>query len=330
MFANLTTDNSFVADDASYNTCSYFDRNDFCNLNVSTPDNFSIFDMNARSLCRHFYDIHDFVLSLNHSFSIYGFSETWFKEAPPQYVQMDNYQLIHSSRSDKTGGGAAMFVRNSLNFHVREDLMSSCEDFECVFIEIERVHAVNLIVGNVYRPPGASPDNFNRSFDSCLNTVTNENKLCYIMGDSNLNLLNCSNHRPTDDFVNTFYAYGFRPLFDKPTRITPHSATLIDNILTNNDQDMSAGILYSDITDHLPLFQVTPFCLDNSASARNTYVTRDINATTIRSFTADIVNLDWGEVYAADQADSAYNAFLSTFNSLYNLHFPFSVKSRGH
>ena len=143
MFANLTTDNSFVADDASYNTCSYFDPNDFCNLKVSTPDNFSILYMNSRSLCRHFYDIHDFVLSLNHSFSIYGFSETWFKEAPPQYVHMDNYQLIHSSRSDKTGGGAAMFVKNSLNFHVREDLMSSCEDFECVFIEIERVHSAN-------------------------------------------------------------------------------------------------------------------------------------------------------------------------------------------
>ena len=36
-----------------------------------------------------------------------------------------------------------MFVKNSLNFHVREDLMSSCEDFECVFIEIERVHSAN-------------------------------------------------------------------------------------------------------------------------------------------------------------------------------------------
>ena len=66
------------------------------------------------------------------------------------------------------------------------------------------------------------------------------------MGDFNLNLLNCADHQPTDDFVNTVFSYGFRPLITKPTRITPNTATLIDNILTNSDLDTKAGILYSD------------------------------------------------------------------------------------
>ena len=30
-----------------------------------------------------------------------------------------------------------MFVRNLHKFLIREDLMASCDDFECVFIEIE-------------------------------------------------------------------------------------------------------------------------------------------------------------------------------------------------
>ncbi|XP_030834383.1 solute carrier organic anion transporter family member 5A1-like, partial [Strongylocentrotus purpuratus] len=49
------------------------------------------------------------------------------------------------------------------------------------------------------------------------------------------------NVKPTEDFVNTLYAYGLRPLIDKPTRITPHSSTLIDNILTNNNTNISAS-----------------------------------------------------------------------------------------
>lgn len=43
----------------------------------------------------------------------------------------------------------------------------------------------------------------------------------------------------------------------KPTRITCKSATLIDNILAKrlNEDDLS-GILYTDLSDHLPIFAV--------------------------------------------------------------------------
>ena len=53
------------------------------------------------------------------------------------------------------------------------------------------------------------------------------------------------------------------PLISKPTRITSSTATLIENIFTNNlEQSMSSGILYTDLSDHLPIFQVTHLKLD--------------------------------------------------------------------
>ena len=94
----------------------------FNNIDSSHGD-FSIYYMNSRSLCRHFFEIQDFLATLDHSFTIYGFTETRFKEAPPSYVHMKNYQLIHSSRSSRPGGGVAMFLSNSLNFSIRNDLM---------------------------------------------------------------------------------------------------------------------------------------------------------------------------------------------------------------
>ena len=51
------------------------------------------------------------------------------------------------------------------------------------------------------------------------------------------------------------FSLGYMPLITKATRITDHSATLIDHIYTNVPQKITkAGICLADITDHLPVF----------------------------------------------------------------------------
>ena len=123
-------------------------------------------------------------------------------------------------------------------------------------------------------------------------------------------------------------AYGFCPLINKPTRITSRTATLIDNILTNNDtHQISAGILYTDISDHLPLFQTTPFCFHQKQSSDKTYTTRPINSFTLNAFRSDLECTDWTGVFHSSDVDLAYNYFLSTFTDLYNHHFPLVTKS---
>ena len=79
-------------------------------------------------------------------------------------------------------------------------------------------------------------------------------------GDYNINLLNIDNHLPTAEFLETMYSHGFYLLINKPTRIKNTTATLIDNIFRNyeniRDTDLFNGILYTDISDHLPVFSV--------------------------------------------------------------------------
>ena len=76
-----------------------------------------------------------------------------------------------------------------------------------------------------------------------------------ICGDFNINLLNCDSHNDSNTFVETMYGLGLYPLINKPTRITEFSATVIDNIFTNNiNNKMNCGILIKDLTDHLPIF----------------------------------------------------------------------------
>ncbi len=64
--------------------------------------------------------------------------------------------------------------------------------------------------------------------------VTKEMKFMYLMGDYNINLLNVDSDAPTSQFINNMYIHSLIPLITWPTRITKHSATLIDNIYTNN------------------------------------------------------------------------------------------------
>ena len=52
-------------------------------------------------------------------------------------------------------------------------------------------------------------------------------------------------------------SYGLFSLITKPTRISHNSATLIDNIFTNCiHSELDAGIICSDISDHMPIFCV--------------------------------------------------------------------------
>ena len=51
------------------------------------------------------------------------------------------------------------------------------------------------------------------------------------------------------------HSIGLYPLITRPTTITTHSATVIDNIFTSLiKDDLDAGIIIDDITDHLPIF----------------------------------------------------------------------------
>ena len=73
------------------------------------------------------------------------------------------------------------------------------------------------------------------------------------MSDFNLDLLNdCSS-----DFKDIMHAISLYPLITRPTRITTHSSTVIDNIFTSLiKEDPIAGIIIADISDHLPTFDL--------------------------------------------------------------------------
>ena len=106
--------------------------------------------------------------------------------------------------------------------------------FDSVFVETINPHGKKFIIGTVYRPPFHNLHEFLESFQLQLDRVTRVNKVCYIMGDFNLDLRNTDSHSVTNEFINTLFSHMLYPLNSKPTRITSHSTTLVDKIFTNN------------------------------------------------------------------------------------------------
>ena len=112
---------------------------------------------------------------------------------------------------------------------------------ESLFVEIPSTvfrMEKNIIIGIIYRPPGTDLNKFSDLLANILDRIKKENKICYLIGDYNINLMNYDFHNATAEFADLLYANSFIPLINRPTIVSRFSATLIDNIFTNNFQNI--------------------------------------------------------------------------------------------
>ena len=133
---------------------------------------------------------------------------------------------------------------------------------QCVSVEVEK-HVLktskNVVISVIYRPPNTDVRIFIDKMNILLDTIMKEHKLCYLLGDYNLIILNYDTHDTTAEFIDILYSHAILPLINRPTRVTQSSATAIDNIFTNDIDAIENGchgILVTDISDHFPIFHI--------------------------------------------------------------------------
>ena len=98
-----------------------------------------------------------------------------------------------------------------------------------------------------------------------IKKITHENKIIYLSGDFNINLLNVASDKDTNEFYEIMTSHLFIPHITLPTRITTHSQTLIDNIFSNNPEfteGVSGNFTFS-VSDHLAQFLIMPHVKKN-------------------------------------------------------------------
>ena len=201
---------------------------------------------------------------------------------------------------------------------------------ESVFIEVPNSSiglSKNVIIGVIYRPPGSNISNFNDTFTSILDIIKAEKKFCYLLGDWNINLLNYESHNYTADFIDMLYSYSFAPVINRPTRITASTASIIDNIFTNNQPALinsSQGILMTDITDHFPVFHISNDIIRSPNDVdENTYIVkRSFTDRNKLTFQDELAKIDWNSIYTIENAQEAFSAFHVKLYDIFNKCFP--------
>ena len=108
--------------------------------------------------------------------------------------------------------------------------MCNCSNclIESSFITLE-TSTNKFTIGCIYRHPNGEINHFNEKFRTIINNI-DKSHITIIMGDVNIDLLQPNNCKH-EAYLNLCLEYNFVPCITLPTRITDHSATLIDHIL---------------------------------------------------------------------------------------------------
>ena len=293
----------------------------------------SMIHLNIRSAVKNMDKFEAFIANLNHEFSIVALSETWLKPHNENLYSFPNYQSEHNIRKNRGGGGVSILIKNGIEYCVRADLKIQSPYLESLFIEIQKGQIGNerdVIIGVIYRPPNTDVENFNDLLVDVLSKIKSENKSSYLLGDYNINLLNCDNHTPTQNFIDNLYSNSFFPSITKPTRVTHKSATLIDNIFQNslNNVTTLSGILYTDISDHFPIFHID---YTNHTKSPETFIQKRIySSENMRSFSTKMQNHDWSHIYQHTDPQSAYTSFFNDYCQMYHASFPMKRYKTGY
>ena len=111
-------------------------------------------------------------------------------------------------------------------------------------------------------------------------------------------------------------------MITRPKRITSNTATLIVNIFANNLNNFSvSGLLFCDISDHLPIF--TLLLYQNKNLNKTSWLSfRDKIGNNVAKFKDRLANVHWDELSERKDTDCAYRCFLDKYTTIYNDCFP--------
>ena len=275
-----------------------------------------------------------YLKNLNHEFPIIAFSETWLKNHNCDRYGLDDYNAEHNCRPNRGGGGVSLYVKDTIEYTVRDDLCFQNDILETLFIEIGKdqfAKKQNIIIGVIYRPPDTDIKQFNDHILQCLAQIKTEKKIAFLLGDNNINLLNTDKHVASQDFADVMFSHSLFPTITKPTRVTDKSATLIDNIFYNNYVENTSsltGILYTDISDHFPVFHI-----DYSVSeplVSKSFKKRIYSMENMEHFSSKMREMNWTCVLQNNDVQNAYNMFYNEFSDVYNTCFPMKTFKQGY
>ena len=134
--------------------------------------------------------------------------------------------------------------------------------------------------------------------------------------------------RTPTDYISSVLSYGCIPYITRPTRITEYTATLIDHIflrlpVRKMKTPVNSGVLFNDITDHLPVFLLPH---DENQNRKREIgrpkKTRIFSESNIQKFVDIIFSTNWCEIMNHESGDLNCTLFYEHMSRFYSESFP--------
>ena len=230
----------------NFQSCSYSDIDNF--YSILRDQEFSLLFLNINSLSKHYDSIFSDFLCGAQSPKIMGFCETKISPELESLYRLPGYTSIFNSKNTQSGG-LAIFLKDYTNYEVLSDYSFMCDSFESLCIKLE-MYKETFYLCLLYRRPNSTQNEFINFHEKI--TIDLKDEKCIFFGDLNIDLLTYETSNFTETFVNLNFQFNFFPLINKPTRVSSHSATVIDQFWCNfiHQKTFENIILQSDISDH--------------------------------------------------------------------------------
>lgn len=227
------------------------------------------------------------------------------------------------------GGGSAIFIKNCYKFDIINLSQYSKEGvLEIVGIDVNIFHELYRIIG-LYRPPGSNINVFIDYLTKITELLCSNNKRSNLIfiGDFNLDILKKDPNR--HKLIVFLKEFGLRYIIDQPTRVTPLTASAIDNIFINKtlaEKHFSSSVIQSAISDHYAISLTIQLPYNKNVTFRNKIEKRIINDQTLRTLKISLKNESWLDVLEEEDTNVKFSKFMSTFKFYFDHNCPLEIK----
>ena len=297
-------------------------------LESTLKTHLSFFHSNVRSLPKNNDELLNCLSLTDIHFSAIALTETWLTIDNKDLYDFPDYNSIHTTRTDRRGGGVSLYIDSKLDFKRRQDLDILDRNTESLFIEIPTTRELKpMIIGVIYRPPNSDLHSFNVYLSRILSQISRENKISYLLGDFNIDISEYRNDSLTSEFLDLMHSESHIPLINSTTRQDVRRSSIIDNIFTNNISfKHTTGIIHSDISDHYPIFcsfdpPKNP-CLEDVVTFRRYSQNNNVK------FSDFLSNESWQGITTLTDPCEAYEKFINIIQNYYESSFPIITRKR--
>ena len=120
------------------------------------------------------------------------------------------------------------------------------------------------------------------------------------------------------DFLNKFMSHRFLPSTNKAIRVTPDSATALDNIYIRGiSACCRASVIRTAIFDHYPVLLGVDVSCPQPRKGRVAITYRDMSESNMKHLKDKLLCFDWSPLSFGD-VNHAYETFMNTLNALIN------------